>query len=93
MGIYDGTETVDWDTKQRDLPPTLPSGWRWSQRSMICPNPNCGYRGAAAARPRGSRAAMWVLMLLLVVPGLIYGMFFSGQRFCCPKCRTVVDLA
>ena len=70
----------------------LPSGWEWSQRQMICPNPNCGYQGAAISQPKGSRFALWVLMFLVLIPGLIYGMFFSGRRYCCPRCRTVVEI-
>jgi hypothetical protein len=71
----------------------VPSGWKWSKKNLICPNPNCRYSGAAIEQPRGSRAAMWLLMCFLLLPGLIYGMVFSGQQYCCPKCRTKIDLA
>ena len=90
MGIYDGT-SPDWSVEVQRA--SLPSGWRWSKKQMICPNPNCKYRGAAAEKPRGSRAAMWFLMLFFLLPGLIYGMLYSGKQHCCPQCRTVVDLA
>ena len=69
-----------------------PRGWRWSNLQMVCPNPHCGYRGPAAKQPRGSRVALWLLMSLAILPGLIYAIFFSGERYCCPQCRTVVDL-
>jgi hypothetical protein len=90
MGIYDGTAT-DWNATYEQT--ELPAGWRWSKKQMVCPNPNCGHRGTAASRPKGSRMAMWILIILLFPLGMIYAMFFSGYQHCCPKCRTVVDLA
>lgn len=97
-GIYRGPgrsreafKAVDWCQNAERV--ELPRGWRWARKQMVCPNPNCGYRGAAAEKAKGSRAAMWLLMCFLLLPGLIYGMLMSGKKYCCPKCRTVVDLA
>ena len=64
-----------------------------TQRNMVCPNPNCGYRGPAASKPKGSRVVLVILMALLILPGLIYGMLCSGRTYYCPECGTVVDLA
>ena len=62
-------------------------------KQMVCSNPNCGYRGPAACKPKGSRATFYVLCLFFMLPGLIYGMLFSGVKYYCPECGTVVDLA
>ena len=72
---------------------TLPAGWKWSSVSIVCPNPNCNYHGKAAERPKGNRVALWCLMAFAIVPGLIYGIVNSGVKRCCPKCRTLVDVA
>jgi hypothetical protein len=29
---------------------------------------------------------------VMVLPGLIYAIFFCGQEYCCPRCRNRVDL-
>jgi len=71
----------------------LPRGWKWSRKNMICPNPNCRYSGAAIEQPRGSRVVLWALIFMFLLPGMIYAIFFSGQQYCCPKCRTKIDLA
>lgn len=71
----------------------MPRGWKVSAKQMVCANPNCGYRGAAAEQAKGSRVALWVLMCLAIVPGLIYGIVTSGKRYCCPRCGTVANLA
>ena len=62
-------------------------------KQMVCANPNCKYRGPAASKPKGNRAVMWVLMCFFLLPGLIYGMLYSGTKYYCPECGTVVDLA
>ena len=62
-------------------------------KPMVCANPNCGYRGPAASKPKGSRAALWMLMCLAIVPGLIYAILYSGTVYYCPKCGTVANLA
>ncbi len=53
---------------------------------IICPNPNCGYRGEATRKARGSMAAGCLLTLFLVLPGVLYFIFFRGYRYYCPKC-------
>lgn len=72
---------------------SLPQGWTVSGKQMVCANPNCKYRGAAAEQAKGSRVALWALMCLFLVPGLIYAIACSGNRYCCPKCGTVANLA
>lgn len=63
------------------------------EKQMVCPNPNCGYRGPAASKPKGSRVVFYVLACCFLLPGLIYGIACSGRKYYCPQCGTVVDLA
>jgi hypothetical protein len=88
MSIYG--QPNDWDNQPARV--AAPKGWKLSATSMVCPNPNCGYRGPAAVKAKGSRLALWILLATFILPGLIYAMFFSGQVHCCPACRTVVNL-
>ena len=53
---------------------------------IICPNPNCGYRGPAKIRLRGSALVGLILLCFFILPGLLYFMFKSGYRYTCPKC-------
>ena len=53
---------------------------------IICPNPNCGYRGEARREKRGSTALGCLLTLLALVPGIIYFALKSGYRYYCPRC-------
>lgn len=71
----------------------MPRGWTVSEKQMVCANPNCGYRGAAAEQAKGSRVALWMLMCLFLLPGLIYAIAYSGKRYCCPKCGSLANLA
>ena len=93
MSVYGQSKPTDWDTGNTGQPVAAPAGWKMSNTPMICPNPNCGYQGAAAVKAKGSRVALWLLLCTFVVPGLIYAMFFAGTMHCCPKCRTMVHLA
>lgn len=60
---------------------------------IICPNPNCGYRGPAKKKARGSFLVGLILCLFFLLPGILYFMFKSGYRYSCPKCglQTGVD--
>lgn len=53
---------------------------------MICPNVNCGYRGPAKRRKRGSVLLGLLLCLFGLVPGVLYFIFRSGYRYSCPRC-------
>jgi len=53
---------------------------------IICPNPNCGYKGNAKRRARGSFLIGCVLTLFFILPGIFYFMLFSGYRYYCPNC-------
>jgi DNA-directed RNA polymerase subunit RPC12/RpoP len=69
---------------QPQTPPhePVPAGRHW----IICPNPNCGYRGPARKEPRGSLIVGLLLCFLFLLPGLIYLVFMSGYTYCCPQC-------
>jgi hypothetical protein len=56
------------------------------EKQIICPNPNCGYRGPAQATARGSMLVGCLLMFFFFLPGLIYFIFMQGYRYTCPRC-------
>jgi len=53
---------------------------------IICPNQNCGYRGPAERKARGSILVGALLCLLFLIPGLLYFVFMSGYNYLCPRC-------
>jgi len=53
---------------------------------IICPNPNCGYRGKPKKVARGSCLLLIVLFFLGILPGILYLIFRGGYRYECPKC-------
>lgn len=53
---------------------------------IICPNPHCGYQGAARRVSKGSGAVLILLLLLWVIPGLIYFVVYYGYELQCPRC-------
>lgn len=54
--------------------------------NMICPNTNCNYKGKPKKVPRGSIIVGLCLLLLIILPGLFYFLFFGGYRYRCPHC-------
>ena len=57
---------------------------------IICPNPNCGYRGAGLRRAKGSVGLTVLLFIIGVVPGLLYWLLRGGYRVSCPRCGMMV---
>jgi hypothetical protein len=55
-------------------------------KTIICPNVNCGYKGEAKKIPRGSTVIGLILCLFFIIPGIIYFIIKSGYRYTCPKC-------
>lgn len=53
---------------------------------MICPNPNCGYKGEPNKQARGSVFIGIILCCFFLLPGILYFMFKSGYRYICPQC-------
>ena len=53
---------------------------------MICPNPNCGYKGRSKRKARGSIIIALILLCFFIFPGIIYLIFTSGYRYYCPEC-------
>ena len=53
---------------------------------IVCPNPNCGYRGSG--KPAGSKSGCLLIILLClgIIPGLIYLLFFGKSGIICPRC-------
>ena len=58
------------------------------RRGVVCPNPNCGYRGKGKRKSRGSILVFLLLLLLGIIPGIIYFLVMSGYRLHCPECGT-----
>ena len=56
------------------------------EKDIICPNPNCGYKGRAKKVARGNTLVGIILLCFFILPGLLYFMFKSGYRYVCPKC-------
>jgi len=53
---------------------------------IICPNPNCGYRGPGRVKKKGSAVVMVLLLLLWILPGILYAIFYNGSVIVCPRC-------
>jgi hypothetical protein len=58
---------------------------------IVCPNLNCGYVGRGDKIARGSTIVGILLLLCWILPGIIYFMFFSGYRTCCPRCQCQIN--
>ena len=59
---------------------------------IICPNPNCYYRGEPIRRPKGSRLTLWLLIVLCFPIGLIYAIIYAGHVYSCPRCHIRVQM-
>jgi len=53
---------------------------------IICPNPNCGYRGTPHTERYGSTLIAVLLLLFALLPGILYILFGMGSRTYCPTC-------
>lgn len=56
------------------------------KRQIICPNPNCGYRGEGKVDGSKSGCLFLLLLMLGVLPGILYLLFAGKQGLICPKC-------
>jgi hypothetical protein len=55
--------------------------------TIICPNPNCGYKGVVERRARGNIFIAIVLFCFGVLPGIVYLLLASGYNHYCPQCH------
>lgn len=55
-------------------------------REIICPNPNCGYRGKPRKEAEGSCLITLLLLCFGILPGILYLALKGGCRHYCPKC-------
>ena len=53
---------------------------------IICPNPNCGFKGRAKQEAKANGCLGVILLLFWILPGIIYFALMSGYRYRCPKC-------
>jgi hypothetical protein len=58
---------------------------------FICPNPKCDYIGTPDFENYGSIIAMFALLLLGVLPGVLYLAMCMGKKYFCPHCKLVLD--
>lgn len=59
-------------------------------KEIICPNPNCGYKGKPEIRRRGNVLVGVLLLLFSIIPGLLYFIFYKKTYYICSKCGIVV---
>jgi hypothetical protein len=59
-------------------------------RVVICPNPNCGFRGEGTLVNEGSVATAVLLFLCGILPGLLYVLFAYKTSLHCPQCGVFV---
>ena len=57
-------------------------------KNVICPNPNCGYKGPSRPVSKGDVLIFLLLTILGVIPGLIYALACGGYIYLCPVCKT-----
>ena len=59
----------------------------YTESFIICPNPNCGFRGEVKPQD-AAHGCIWVPLLLLgIIPGLLYIIACGGMhKIICPKC-------
>lgn len=55
-------------------------------QDIICPNPNCGYKGQPKREGKGSAIVLIVLLCFFILPGILYAFACGGARIKCPKC-------
>lgn len=53
---------------------------------IICPNPNCGYKGPPEKHAKGSALIFFLFLLCGIWPGILYYVFRGGYKYRCPKC-------
>ena len=47
---------------------------------------NCDFYGIMDKKPRGRIIVLIFLFLCGLLPGIIYGLFYRGNNYYCPKC-------
>lgn len=73
------------------IPASAPVRRQPGRGEIVCPNANCGYVGPGQKIARGSTIIGILLLLCWILPGIIYFMFFSGYRTCCPRCQCQIN--
>jgi hypothetical protein len=83
FGIFaNGKSTRPAAPGTRPEPPLIFGRRTW----IVCPNPNCRYRGQGKQVARGSFLVAAILLLLGVIPGVLYILIYEGYRLTCPQC-------
>ncbi|PIV63917.1 MAG: hypothetical protein CO162_08025 [bacterium (Candidatus Ratteibacteria) CG_4_9_14_3_um_filter_41_21] len=58
---------------------------RAAEKEIICPNPNCGYKGKPKIKKCFSVTVFIILWLLGIFPALLY-VILVRDKILCPKC-------
>ena len=53
---------------------------------IICPNPNCGYRGEGKKVGGNNGCLILILLCFGILPGILYLLFCPRKGVVCPKC-------
>lgn len=56
------------------------------RNQIICPNPNCGYKGKGKESGGKSGCLLIILLLFGILPGILYLLFAGSKSIVCPKC-------
>lgn len=59
---------------------------RPAQIQTSSPCPACGSLEPAVKKAKGSRVALIILLLLWILPGILYLIFYNGYVYACPRC-------
>jgi len=61
------------------------------EKEIICPNPNCDYKGIPEKKEQGNSTTGILLLLFgFILPGLLYFMFYRKTYLVCPKCGIII---
>ncbi len=55
-------------------------------QQILCPNPQCGYKGPGKADGGSNGCLLVVLLLLGILPGILYLLIVGRSGVVCPKC-------
>lgn len=56
------------------------------EEEIICPNPNCGYRGPGKRDGGSSGCLLLILLLCGLLPGILYLLLCGTPGVICPRC-------
>ena len=79
-----------WVTYKRERDQTKLGYRNPDLKLLTCNNPNCDFRGDVKPEIRGSKILGILLLILLIIPGALYLIFWLKKRYVCPSCGTLI---